>query len=163
MTEKLHSHENITIIGIGNTLYQDEGLGIHALPLVEEKLHSLQDIVIVDGTTDGLRLLGPVEDTNCLIIIDAINAGKPGGSIITLKGEEIPAYLDVKMSIHQLGFQEVLFAAKLRGKYPENIIMLGMQPTKLELGVGLSETNQRNLPYLLDLVIDQVNEWRSFP
>lgn len=104
----------ITILGIGNTLFSDEGVGIHLLPLLEDALVDYEDIEIIEGLTDGMKLLGPVEDAEKLIIIDAINAGKEPGTIITLVGDEIPAYFGIKMSIHQLGFQEVLMAAKLR-------------------------------------------------
>jgi hydrogenase maturation protease len=153
--------DNITILGIGNTLYQDEGLGIHALPLIESLLKDAENIEIIDGTTDGMRLLAPVEDTDYLIVIDAINAGKPGGTIITLTGEDIPAYFGIKMSIHQLGFQEVLMAAKIRERYPKNIVMIGMQPTSLELGVELSETNQNKLQEMAELVVKQIEDWRK--
>ncbi|WP_210365061.1 HyaD/HybD family hydrogenase maturation endopeptidase [Bacillus sp. REN3] len=151
----------ITIIGIGNTLYQDEGVGVHILPLLEEKFRNDSMVEIIEGSTDGMRLLGPVEDSSHLIIIDAINAGKEGGAIITLIGEDIPAYYGVKMSIHQLGFQEVLFAAKLRERYPKHIVMFGMQPTSLELGIELSQVNAGRLQQLADKVEDQVRQWRD--
>ncbi|WP_342432002.1 HyaD/HybD family hydrogenase maturation endopeptidase [Neobacillus sp. FSL H8-0543] len=151
----------ITILGIGNTLFSDEGVGIHLLPLLEDALVDYEDIEIIEGLTDGMKLLGPVEDAEKLIIIDAINAGKEPGTIITLVGDEIPAYFGIKMSIHQLGFQEVLMAAKLRERYPKEIVMFGMQPTSLQLGVELTETNQKKLGELRDVVINQVNLWRD--
>lgn len=151
----------ITILGIGNTLYSDEGVGIHLLPLLEENLKDYENIEIIEGLTDGMKLLGPVEEADHLIIIDAINAGKEGGTIISLKGDEIPAYFGVKMSIHQIGFQEVLFAAKFRERYPKQIVMFGMQPTSLELGVELTETNRAKLAELAKVVIDQVDCWSN--
>ncbi|MGG5253907.1 HyaD/HybD family hydrogenase maturation endopeptidase [Neobacillus sp. SM06] len=151
----------ITILGIGNTLFSDEGVGIHLLPILEETLRKYNNIEIIEGLTDGMRLLGPVEDAENLIIIDAINAGKKGGTIVSLYGDDIPAYFGVKMSIHQLGFQEVLLAAKMRERYPKKIAMFGMQPTSLELGVELSEINQKKLPELAQAVLDQVREWRE--
>lgn len=150
----------ITILGIGNTLFSDEGVGIHLLPLLEKALADYENIDIIEGLTDGMRLLGPVEDAENLIIIDAINAGKEPGTIITLVRDEIPAYFGIKMSIHQIGFQEVLMAAKLRERYPNQIVMFGMQPTSLQLGVELTETNQKKLGELRDVVISQVNSWR---
>ncbi|WHY84340.1 HyaD/HybD family hydrogenase maturation endopeptidase [Neobacillus novalis] len=152
--------QRITILGIGNTLFSDEGVGVHLLPILEEALKDDKNIEIIEGLTDGMKLLGPVEDAEYLIIIDAINAGKEGGTIITLVGEEIPAYFGIKMSVHQLGFQEVLFAAQMRERYPKQIVMFGMQPTSLQLGVELTETNQRKLGELAEVVIDQVNRWR---
>ncbi|WHX98982.1 HyaD/HybD family hydrogenase maturation endopeptidase [Neobacillus sp. DY30] len=152
--------KKITILGIGNTLFTDEGVGIHLLPLLEDELKGCENIEIIEGLTDGMRLLGPVEEAENLIIIDAINAGAEPGTIITLVGDEIPAYFGIKMSIHQLGFQEVLMAAKLRDRYPNEIVMFGMQPTSLELGIGLTENNQKRLGELKDAVIKQVNTWR---
>ena len=159
MTTK--NRNQITILGIGNTLYTDEGLGVHALSPLEDIYGSDEQVEIVDGSTDGMSLLGPVEDTDYLIVIDAINAGKEGGSIIELHGDDIPAYFGVKMSIHQLGFQEVLLASKLRDKYPKHIVMIGMQPTSLELGIELSETNKTQLPELVNLVQQQVVKWKN--
>lgn len=155
------SRDKITIIGIGNTLYQDEGVGVHILPLLEEGFSNDPEIEIIEGSTDGIALLEPVEDAEYLIIIDAINAGKPGGTIITLEGEEIPAYYGIKMSIHQVGFQEVLWAAKFRDRYPKNIIMFGMQPSSMELGIELSKTNQKKLHELASKVIEQIDAWRN--
>jgi hydrogenase maturation protease len=153
--------QKITILGIGNTLFSDEGVGIHLLPLLEDPLKDYENIEIIEGLTDGMKLLGPVEDAENLIIIDAINAGKEPGTIITLVGDEIPAYFGIKMSIHQLGFQEVLLAAKLRERYPKQIVMFGMQPTSLQLGIELTETNQKKLGCLAETVIEQVKNWRD--
>lgn len=156
-----NNRKQITILGIGNTLYTDEGLGVYALsPL--EKLYSTDDQVeLVYGATDGMSLLSVVEDTDYLLVLDAINAGKEGGHIIQLHGEEIPTYYGIKMSIHQLGFQEVLLAAKLRERYPKHFIMIGMQPTSLELNVGLTPTNESKLPELVQLVESQINNWKN--
>jgi hydrogenase maturation protease len=154
-------NRKITILGIGNTLFTDEGVGIHLLPILEEKFKNDEDIVIIEGLTDGMKLLGPVEDAENLIIIDAINAGKDPGTIISLKGDEIPAYFGVKMSIHQMGFQEVLLAAKLRERYPKRIAMFGLQPSSLELGLELTETISEKLQELAAAVINQVKDWRS--
>ncbi|ENQ3080668.1 HyaD/HybD family hydrogenase maturation endopeptidase [Bacillus cereus] len=150
----------ITILGIGNTLFTDEGVGIHLLPLLEEAYKDDMQVEIIEGLTDGMKLLGPVEEAENLIIIDAINAGVEGGTILSLEGDEIPAYFGIKMSVHQMGFQEVLFAAKFRERYPKKIIMFGMQPTSLELGVELTETNQAKLEDLAEAVMNQVNRWR---
>lgn len=155
-----NNRNKITILGIGNTLYSDEGIGVHTLYALEEKFGTDHLVELVDGSTDGMSLLGPVEDTDYLIVVDAINAGKEGGTIIELRGKDIPAYYGIKMSIHQLGFQEVLLAAKLRERFPKNIVMIGMQPSSLELGVELSEVNKAQIPELVKRIEKQVNEWK---
>ena len=156
-----NNRKQITILGIGNTLYSDEGLGVYALSPLEKLYGNDDQVELVYGATDGMSLLGVVEDTDYLMVLDAINAGKEGGHIIQLQGEEIPTYYGVKMSIHQLGFQEVLLASKLRERFPKHLVMIGMQPTSLELSVGLTTTNESKLPELVQLVERQINKWKN--
>ncbi|WP_397538830.1 HyaD/HybD family hydrogenase maturation endopeptidase [Rummeliibacillus pycnus] len=156
-----NNRKQITILGIGNTLYSDEGLGVYALSPLEKLYGNDDQVELVYGATDGMSLLGVVEDTDYLMVLDAINAGKEGGHIIQLQGDEIPAYYGVKMSIHQLGFQEVLLASKLRERFPKHLVMIGMQPTSLELSVGLTTTNESKLPELVQLVERQINKWKN--
>jgi hydrogenase maturation protease len=153
--------QKVTVIGIGNTLYTDEGVGIHILPLLYEALAEDSDVEIIEGSTDGIRLLGPVEDTDQLILLDSINGGRPPGSIYTVEQEDIPAYCNVKMSVHQLGFQEVLFAARIRERLPSRMVLFGIQPASLEFGIGLSDTVQQQLPVLAELVCRQIRLWRD--
>lgn len=159
VTNPILAGKKINIIGIGNTLYTDEGVGVHILPYLEEALAGFDNVEIIDGATDAMRLLEPVEEADYLIIVDAVNAGKPGGELITLRQEEIPKYYGVKMSVHQIGFQEVLLAADLRGRLPKEMVMFGVQPASLELNVGLSETVKEKIPELTKSVVEQVQKW----
>lgn len=151
--------KKIKIIGIGNTLYSDEGVGVHIIPYLEEALTEYSHVEIIEGATDGMKLLEPVEEADYLIIIDAINAGKPGGELITIRNDEIPRYFGVKMSVHQVGFQEVLFAARLQERLPEEMVMFGIQPESLELGIELSDIVKAKLPTLTASVVHQVECW----
>ncbi|WP_297987194.1 HyaD/HybD family hydrogenase maturation endopeptidase [Anoxybacillus sp.] len=156
-------NKKITVLGIGNLLYSDEGVGIHILPLLEEKLSSYEDVEVIEGSTDGMRLLGTIEETEYLAIVDAVNAGEEAGTIITLFDDEIPAYFGIKMSIHQLGFQEVLLAAKLRQTIPKQMVLFGVQPASLALGLDLSPVVQAQLPYVVGRVVRQIEEWCHTP
>lgn len=151
----------VTIIGLGNTLYTDEGAGIHILPLLREALRDCGHAEIIEGSTDGIRLLGPVEDTDHLILLDAIRGGRTPGTLYTLTGSEIPAYCGAKLSVHQLGFQEVLFAARIRDRLPAHMVMFGVQPESLEFGIGLSKTVEACLPDLVERVCQQIREWMN--
>ncbi|TCZ78310.1 hydrogenase maturation protease [Paenibacillus albiflavus] len=159
MSSEQSLHPSILVLGIGNTLYSDEGVGIHVLPLLQERLAKYDQVEILEGATDGIRLLGPVEDTDHLLIIDAINGGKEPGSIYSVKDNAIPAYYGVKMSVHQVGFQEVLFAARIRERLPAHMVMFGVQPESLEFGIGLSDTVTSALQGLIEAIEDQVKEW----
>lgn len=159
VTETMSAKKRIKIIGIGNTLYTDEGVGVHIIPYLEEALKDYDDVEIIDGATDAMRLLEPVEEADYLIVVDAVNAGKPGGELIILRQEEIPKYYGVKMSVHQIGFQEVLFAAHLREKLPEEMVLFGIQPYSLDLNVGLSDVVRKKIPEVVSLVVEQVQQW----
>ncbi|WP_100487221.1 Ni/Fe-hydrogenase, b-type cytochrome subunit [Sporolactobacillus pectinivorans] len=151
----------ITVLGIGNALYTDEGLGVQILPRLESALKGVADIEFIDGTTEGMQLLGPVEATQALIVIDAINAGKEPGTCIKLEKKQIPSFNGIKMSVHQIGFQEVLSAAQLRDRLPEKMVMIGIQPASLELGTEMSPTVQSAIPGLIKQVKKQIHEWRD--
>ncbi|MFB6467289.1 HyaD/HybD family hydrogenase maturation endopeptidase [Cytobacillus sp. Hz8] len=157
--QSLSLTKNIKIIGIGNTLYSDEGVGVHLIPYLEEALADFTNVEIIEGATDGMKLLEPVEEADYLIVIDAINAGKPAGELMMIRNGEIPKYYGVKMSVHQIGFQEVLLAADLREKLPKEMIMFGIQPASLDMGLELSDIVKTKLPELVTNVVDQVQKW----
>ncbi|CAM3205854.1 Ni/Fe-hydrogenase, b-type cytochrome subunit [Sporolactobacillus spathodeae] len=153
--------EKVTVLGIGNTLYSDDGLGLEALPELQKALADFENIEIVDGSTEGMQLLGPVEATNRLIVVDAINADTEPGTVIELTKEEIPSFNGIKMSVHQIGFQEVISAAQLRDRLPEKMVMIGLQPASLELNTELTDKIHQSLPELVQRVRHQIENWRS--
>ena len=98
----------------GTHSISDEGLGVHALKPLEERLGAQTAVELLDGGTLGLSLLPLVEACDHLLLIDAIDAGQPPGTIVELCGDEIPLYAGIKISQHQLTFQEVLGLARIR-------------------------------------------------
>ena len=152
-----HSYQDIKILGIGNLIRQDEGIGIHLLQALE---HNLPDgIETLDGGTGGLLLLDYVEQARKLIVLDAAETGKEPGSTVLWRNDEVPYFMASKMSVHQVGFAEVLSLAKFRGKYPQEIAVVGIQPQTLDWGLDLSEPVQKALPEALNLVIALLEEW----
>ncbi|HEY8394178.1 MAG TPA: HyaD/HybD family hydrogenase maturation endopeptidase [Thermaerobacter sp.] len=149
----------ITILGLGNTLFSDEGVGVHALPLLREALRDVPGIEFIEGGTDGLRLLGPVEAAEALIVIDAVDANQPPGTVLVLEAEDIPAVMTPKLSVHQVAFSEVLFLTKLRGTTPRRLKMVGVQPQSLEMGLALSDTVRERLGDVIAAVRRIIDEW----
>jgi len=146
------------VLGLGNPLFQDEGLGIHVIhQLMGGRLGDRAELI--DGGTDGLLLLGTVEGAGHLIVIDAIDGDFPPGTIKQLQGQEIPLFANAKLSPHQLGFQEVLALARMRGKLPEQIVLFGVQSESLEWGTELSPEVARSVPRVIDLVYKQIDNW----
>lgn len=147
------------VLGLGNLLNRDEGLGVEALRLLETRQQDHPGVEFLDGGVLGLNLLMIVEECSHLLLLDAVNAGKPAGTIIELDKEDIPLYSGVKLSQHQITFQEVLGLANVRGFLPENIYLIGVQPEDLSIGLGMSESVARSLPEVVIKAEDILKKW----
>lgn len=148
------------VLGLGNLLNRDEGLGIHALQALAECLRSrTPGVEFVDGGTLGLELLPLVESCSHLLVLDAVAAGYPFGSLIELPGEAIPLVTEMKLSQHQLTFQEIAGLARFRGNLPPQFHLAGLQPADLSLGVGLSPIVAAALPRLLECATGVLDAW----
>jgi len=137
--ENIQESNRKIVLGLGNTLNRDEGLGVHALKALEQHIAGqVPELEFLDGGVLGLNLLPLVEEASHLLVLDAIDARKEPGVVIEMKRDEIPLYTGIKMSDHQITFQEVLGLASFRGKLPEHLHLIGIQPADLSIGVDLS-------------------------
>jgi len=151
--------EKTLILGVGNYLMSDDGLSVHVLERLQNSNLIPQEIEMVDGGTCGLDLLQYLEGVTNLIIIDAVNQrGGVPGTIIRLQGDQVPVYLSLKISPHDIGLPDLLATAKLRDLYPENIVVLGIQPASLELSVDLSPQVAEKVDDLIELIVREVAE-----
>ena len=117
----------------------------------------------IDGGVLGLNLLPLVESASHLLILDAANAGKAPGTVIELARDEIPLYSGVKMSQHQLTFQEVLALASIRGLLPPNLHLVGAQPADLTVGLGMSPVIEAVLPDIVARATAVLQTWQLLP
>jgi len=147
------------VLGLGNTLQTDEGLGVFALQALADHLGEQDQVELLDGGVLGLNLLPLVEESSHLLILDAADAQKPPGAIIELCKEDIPLYSGVKMSQHQLTFQEVLGLALIREKLPAQLHLIGAQPADLTVGYGLSETITAVIPEMVSRATAVLQSW----
>jgi hydrogenase maturation protease len=147
------------VLGLGNTLNRDEGLGVHALKALEDKLGNVDTLEFVDGGVLGLNLLPWVEEASHLLILDAINARRTPGTVIEMTGEQIPMYKGIKMSDHQITFQEVLGLAKFREKLPPQLHLIGAQPVDMSIGLELSQEITAVIPEVVRLAEQRLSEW----
>jgi hydrogenase maturation protease len=147
------------ILGLGNTLNHDEGLGVQALKRLEDRLGTQARVELIDGGTLGLSLLPLVEACDRLLVLDAVDAGRPPGTIVELQGDEIPLYSGIKVSQHQVTFQEVLGLAHIRGKLPPDLHLIGIQPVDLAIGIGLSPVVELVMPDLIERAMTVLRAW----
>lgn len=146
----------ILVLGIGNLLLTDDGVGIRAIQLLEERYALPEEVQVVDGGTCGLDLLQFLEGVDHLVILDAASLGKIPGSIVRMEGDQVPAYLALKTSPHEIGLPELLFTARLTDIYPPRVVVLGMQPESIETSLGLTPAVAAHLDELVEMAAAEV-------
>jgi hydrogenase maturation protease len=144
------------VLGIGNVLLSDEGIGVHAVTALIEQYDLGKDVDVVDGGTTGMELLPDLEGADELVVIDAIRAGQPPASVIRLEGDEVPSFFKTKLSPHQVGLSDILAALAFKGFAPGHIVLIGVQPVTLALGMNLSPEVSARLGDVLSLVAGEL-------
>lgn len=125
--------QNILLLGIGNVLWADEGFGVRAVEAFNDRYDYPDHVTVMDGGTQGLALLPYIQDSDALIIVDAIDYDLVPGTMKVIEGDAVPAFMGAKkMSLHQTGFQEVLAAALLMDWQPKRVVLIGVQPEILD-------------------------------
>ena len=151
----------ISVLGIGNLLWADEGFGVRCVELLARR-HAFRDTVqVLDGGTLGLYLLPCVQEADALLIFDAIDYGLEPGTLKVVRDDEVPRFMGAKkMSLHQTGFQEVLQLAQFTGSYPSHVTLIGCQPEELEdYGGSLRAVVKAALKPALALGIAELRAW----
>jgi hydrogenase maturation protease len=149
----------VVVLGLGNMLMADDGVGLAALARLEEEWFLPRSVSLVDGGTWGMNLLHIVEGAERLLIFDAIDIGGAPGSIVRLEGNDIPRFLAHKLSPHQIDLREVLALAELRGMLPTQVVALGIQPARVELSTTLSPAVEGQLGQLVQMGVAQLRLW----
>ncbi|KIZ45030.1 hydrogenase formation protein HupD [Rhodopseudomonas palustris] len=123
----------VLVLGIGNILWADEGFGVRVVEEFHRRFTMPDNVTLLDGGTQGLYLVNFVQEADDLIVFDAIDYGVAPGTLKLVRDDEVPKFTGVKkMSLHQTGFQEVLSAADLLGRYPARLVLIGCQALDLE-------------------------------
>jgi hydrogenase maturation protease len=143
---------NILVLGIGNLLLMDEGLGVRALETIEQRFEIPAGVELMDGGTSGMELLGYIQGRDALIILDAVTCNKLPGTIVRMEGEQVPALFRKKISPHQLGLSDLIAAANLTGTLPGKVVLFGVEPKDLGTGLDLSAPVAGILEHLADQV-----------
>ena len=145
---------NVLVLGIGNILLSDEGAGVRAVEELRNRYDCPDTVEIVDGGTVGFELLPYFEDRSHILILDAVNTGNKPGTIVRI--DDPPAFLQKKISPHQIGLADVMGIAIITDNMPQNIALFGIEPKDLSTGLELSPEVARNLSQLVDMVVAEL-------
>ncbi|MFN2114760.1 MAG: hydrogenase maturation protease [Anaerolineae bacterium] len=144
------------VLGVGNTLCSDEGVGVHLLGSLQDRLApSASDVRWIDGGTLGLRLLEVVESASHLLVLDAVSAGRAPGTLVELRGSDLMAAArgaaeGAQLSGHETGLADVLALAHARARLPEHLRLIGIEPDDLSLGLDPSPVVAAAMPAAVD-------------
>ncbi len=149
----------IAVLGIGNVLMEDEGVGVHVVNRLEKEYDFSPSIQLIDGGVTGTDLLPYLEENDRVIIVDAVNFEEEPGFIGSIENDDILTRLTTKMSLHHLGITDVLSSLKLLGTGPEEIFLVGIQPASINLTMELSDTIITRMDRIIEVVLDKLDNW----
>ncbi len=149
---------SILVLGLGNILLSDEGIGVRIIEALEAA-HELPDEVdVLDGGTAGMELLDMVAERDCLIVADAVNASGPAGRVIRLEDDDIRMIFETsRYSPHQLGLSDLLAALRLIGKAPRRVVVIGVVPQELSVGMNLSPAAIGGRDAAVSMIVDELS------
>lgn len=151
--------KRILILGVGNILYTDEGFGVRVAEEIEQKYEFSPNVSILDGGTLGFRLMGPIMESDYLIIVDIVlNEGKPG-DIFRLLGQDLEKACAFKNSMHQTDLLDTLAQCSLMGEVPDDVILYGVEPVNYEdMSAALSPELSVKMPEVVEAVLKEVEK-----
>lgn len=147
------------VLGLGNPIMGDDGLGLAALERLRQEWQVPPDVRPVDGGTWGMRLLPLIEQADAVLFLDAIDGGRGPGQLIHLGREALPRGLGHKLSSHQVDLREVLAVLALRERMPRLIAAIGLQPARIELSTSLSAEVAGGLGTMVGAALAQLTAW----
>ncbi|MFH1076775.1 MAG: HyaD/HybD family hydrogenase maturation endopeptidase [Pseudomonadota bacterium] len=151
--------KTVSLIGMGNILMKDEGVGVHALNAFSNRYSVPDNVDVVDAGTIGLELIPYIERRDKVLMVDCVQFEKEPGYIGVIMDENIPARLSVKASIHHLGLMDVLSLIKLRDTMPKTLCLIGVQPKAVELGLEMTSDILARMDDVVKLIVDKLRAW----
>ena len=148
---------DVMVLGIGCTLYSDEGFGVRVVEKMQQEYEFPDSVLLVDGGVLGINLLGVISKPQRLIVVDAIrNKGNPG-DLYRLEGDAIPDRIRAKNSLHQVDFLEALTLCQALDKVPKTVIV-GVEPKDIDTqSLELTPPIQAQVDPVIDMVLVELD------
>jgi hydrogenase maturation protease len=150
---------SILVLGLGNLLMSDDSIGVRAVQRLQRDYRVPEGVTLLDGGTLGLDLLPYIELADSLLIIDALEMQAAPGSLFRLEGDAVPRAFASKLSVHQMGLQDLLAVAELQGYAPQNLVVHGIQAGSIEMKLELSTEVAEAMESLNQAIINELIDW----
>lgn len=146
----------VLVLGLGNVLLGDDGVGAAAVARLERDYRIPPEVRLVEGGTLGLSLLDEIAEAGHVILVDAVATDEEPGTLVRLDGADVMDAVRDRLSVHQVGVADLLNAARLIGRYPASVVLLGLVPGRIGLGVGRTSVVDAALDELTDAILREV-------
>jgi len=150
---------SVLVLGLGNSLMSDDAFGVRVVEELQRRYVFPPDVKIIDGGTLGFDLLPFVEEADRLLIVDALQMQAEPGEVFRLAGDEVPRAFASKLSVHQMGVQDLLAVAELQGYCPRELVVWGVQWASIEMNIGLTPAVAPALERVVNEVVGELKEW----
>lgn len=148
----------VVVLGVGNIILADEGVGVRVVEALERDYVLPEGVDVIDAGTSGMEMLDDMSHLDFLLVVDAIAAGKAPGELVKLSGAEVPVFFRRNLSPHGIGLSDVLASLEFLGAEPKETVILGVQPTSLDLSTELTPTIAARVPELVAQVVDELTQ-----
>ncbi len=152
-----HGRRPILVLGIGNILLRDEGVGVRVIEQMQ-KMHLPDDVELVDGGTAGADLLDVLAERRKVIVIDAVQADCEPGTVLRFTADDLVQPDGVAMSLHELGLGEALKMTRQLGCAPRDVVVFGIKPKDTGCGLELSEEVEASVSKVVELVMAEISK-----
>jgi hydrogenase maturation protease len=152
---------NVTVLGLGNILLSDDGVGVHVARSLAMNPGAPQGLRAIDGGTLGFRLMEALTQSESVLIVDAALLGEPAGAMRLLESQELHDHVSRsgRVSAHEAGLSDMLTLARLEGWAPKHLALLAVQPQLVDWGDALSEAVAQSVPAACRKATDKVLSW----
>jgi hydrogenase maturation protease len=156
----MESQKNTLILGLGNILLKDEGVGVRVVEKIKD-MTLPPDVEVMDGGTKGLDLIYYIEGKKKVIVVDAVRVGDDPGTMYRFTDNDIAEVKGALRSAHGIDFADALRIAGMLNTKPDEVIFIGIEPESLEEGLELTSTIEKRVPALIELVMRELGEDKS--
>ena len=154
--------KKVLVMGIGNTLLQDDGVGVHVTELFKSSQQPNPNLEVLDGGTIGLSLLPEIEDADEVVIVDASEIGEQPGTMRIFRNQEIDRQLSGKRrSVHEVALYDLFSAAAIRGRSPDERVLIAIQPASTEWGLEPTPEVKATIPLACKALTSLTQGWQN--
>ncbi len=156
--------ERIVVLGVGNILLKDEGVGVRVVEQLIERYDFPENVKVIDGGTQGLWLMSTIQESDHLIVVDAVLGDGAPGTIYRLERDDLPKGLRAKQSAHDSDLIEALNLCGLLGKGPKSVVVVGIQPKDISpYGLELTAAISPKIDELISRVLEELQNLDAHP